>query len=64
MTMLLCFVFLGVVIFLAAAIGWAAAPIHPIVADADAMASYNIQLEKIRINAAGSISFFVILPFG
>ena len=38
---------------LAAAIGWAAAPIHPIVADADAMASYNIQLEKIRINAAG-----------
>ena len=25
----------------------------PIVADADAMASYNIQLEKIRINAAG-----------
>ncbi len=38
---------------LAAAIGWAAAPIHPIVADPEVFASYNIQLEKIRINAAG-----------
>jgi dihydrodipicolinate synthase/N-acetylneuraminate lyase len=38
---------------LAAAIGWAASPIHGVVADPEVMASYNIQLEKIRINAAG-----------
>jgi len=38
---------------LAAAIGWASAPIHDVVADPTVMASYNIQLEKIRINAAG-----------
>lgn len=38
---------------LAAAIAWASAPIHGIVGDPAVMASYNIQLEKIRINAAG-----------
>ncbi|MDA1326595.1 MAG: dihydrodipicolinate synthase family protein [Proteobacteria bacterium] len=38
---------------LAAAIGWASSPIHGVVADPAVMASYNIQLEKIRINAAG-----------
>jgi len=38
---------------LAAAIGWAASPIHDIVANPEVMASYNIQMEKIRINAAG-----------
>ena len=38
---------------LAEAIDWAATPIHPIVTDAEVFASYNIQLEKLRINAAG-----------
>lgn len=38
---------------LAAAIGWASSPIHGVVADPAVMASYNIQLEKIRINASG-----------
>ena len=38
---------------LAEEIDWAATPIHPIVTDAEVFASYNIQLEKLRINAAG-----------
>lgn len=35
------------------AIGWANGPIAAIVANPDVFASYNIQLEKTRINAAG-----------
>lgn len=38
---------------LAEAIAWASAPIKPIVSDPEVFALYNIQLEKIRINAAG-----------
>lgn len=38
---------------LAEAIGWASAPIKPIVSDAELFAHYNIQVEKLRINAAG-----------
>jgi trans-o-hydroxybenzylidenepyruvate hydratase-aldolase len=38
---------------LSAAIAWSSAPIKPIVSDPEIFALYNIQLEKIRINAAG-----------
>jgi len=34
-------------------IAWAGEPIHPIVSNAELFASYNIQVEKIRIDAAG-----------
>lgn len=43
----------GAVGVLARAIGWASEPIHAVVADPEVFASYNIQLEKIRINTAG-----------
>lgn len=36
-----------------AAIGWANEPIMPLVAKPELFASYNIQMEKTRINAAG-----------
>ena len=36
-----------------AAIAWATAPVRPIINDPEVFASYNIQLEKTRINAAG-----------
>ncbi|MDF0546388.1 dihydrodipicolinate synthase family protein [Sphingobium sp. H39-3-25] len=35
------------------AIGWANEPILPLVSNAELFASYNIQMEKTRINAAG-----------
>ncbi|GAA0514644.1 hypothetical protein GCM10009097_35100 [Pigmentiphaga daeguensis] len=35
------------------AIGWANAPIEPLVANPELFAQYNIQMEKTRINAAG-----------
>lgn len=38
---------------LSQAIAWAAEPIRPIISDPEIFACYNIQLEKIRINAAG-----------
>jgi trans-o-hydroxybenzylidenepyruvate hydratase-aldolase len=38
---------------IAADISWASAPIEELVANAERFASYNIQCEKIRINAAG-----------
>jgi dihydrodipicolinate synthase/N-acetylneuraminate lyase len=38
---------------LATAIGWANAPVMPIVSNAEVFAMYNIQVEKERINAAG-----------
>lgn len=38
---------------LVAAIAWANAPIMPLVMNPEVFASYNIQLEKTRINAAG-----------
>lgn len=38
---------------LSAAIAWANAPIEPLVANSELFASYNIQMEKTRINAAG-----------
>jgi trans-o-hydroxybenzylidenepyruvate hydratase-aldolase len=37
---------------IAADITWASEPINPLVENADLFASYNIQVEKIRINAA------------
>ena len=38
---------------LVAAIAWANEPIHSLVSNPDLFASYNIQMEKTRINAAG-----------
>jgi dihydrodipicolinate synthase/N-acetylneuraminate lyase len=37
----------------AADIHWAGEPLHDVIADAEVFASYNIQIEKARINAAG-----------
>jgi hypothetical protein len=34
-------------------VAWASEPVKPIVDDPEVFASYNIQMEKIRINAAG-----------
>lgn len=38
---------------MAAAIAWASEPIKPVISDPEVFACYNIQLEKMRINAAG-----------
>lgn len=38
---------------ISAALDWANEPIAPIVADPEVFALYNIQMEKVRINAAG-----------
>jgi hypothetical protein len=38
---------------LSQAIAWSSEPIKPIISDPEVFACYNIQLEKIRINAAG-----------
>lgn len=40
-------------VVLIAAIAWANEPIHPLVSDPELFASYNIQMEKTRIDAAG-----------
>lgn len=38
---------------ISAALAWANEPVGPIIADPEVFAFYNIQLEKVRINAAG-----------
>ncbi|MES2537855.1 MAG: dihydrodipicolinate synthase family protein [Pseudomonadota bacterium] len=38
---------------ISAALAWANEPIGPIIADPEVFALYNIQMEKVRINAAG-----------